>query len=84
MENYVDGILVVDANADIVYMHKFNEELTPFAEKEAIGKNLFTVYPTMNPEESTVVKALRTGEETLAYEGTLTRRPRTSTPFPTS
>ena len=72
MENYVDGILVVDANADIVYMHKFNEELTPFAEKEAIGKNLFTVYPTMNPEESTVVKALRTGEETLAYEGTLT------------
>ena len=28
MENYVDGILVVDANADIVYMHKFNEELS--------------------------------------------------------
>lgn len=72
MENYVDGILVVDANADIVYMHKFNEELTPFSEKEGIGRNLFAIYPDLDPESSTIIKALKTGEATLNYEGTLT------------
>lgn len=70
MENYVDGILVVDANADIVYMHKFIEELTPFNEQEAIGKNLFDFY-IMDPGESTIMKALKTGEATINYEGTL-------------
>lgn len=73
IENYVDGILVVDTNADIVYMHKFTEDLTPFAEKEAIGKNLFDFY-AMDPEESTIMKALKTGEATINYESTLVTR----------
>ncbi len=71
MENYVDGILVVDANADVVYVHEYSEGLAPYPVREAVGKNLFTLYPTLDPEKSTIVKALKTGEATLGYKGTL-------------
>ncbi len=71
IENYVDGIIVIDKNADIIYTHKYWPELMPLPEKDMIGKNLFQVYPAMNPEDSTIMKALKTGEITLNHHGTL-------------
>ena len=49
MENFVDGILVTDNNADIVYIHQFSPDLTTLSEKDSIGKNLFEIYPDMDP-----------------------------------
>lgn len=72
MENFVDGILVTDNNADIVYIHQFSPDLTTLSEKDSIGKNLFEIYPDMDPRSSTIMKALGTGEVTLNHSSTLT------------
>lgn len=41
IENYVDGIIVIDKNADIIYTHKYWPELMPLPEKDMIGKIFF-------------------------------------------
>lgn len=71
MENYVDGIIVIDENANIIYINQFKADYTPIDEKSAIGKNLFSIYPELNPNESTMMKALKTGEVTLGNRETL-------------
>ena len=65
MENFVDGIIVTDTNADVVYIHQFTPDLTTLSEKDSIGKNLFDIYPQMDPKSSTIMKALACGEVTL-------------------
>ena len=72
IENYVDGIIVTDKNANIIYIHKYWPNLMPLPEKDMIGKNLFQVYPSMSPHNSTIMKALKTGEVTLNNQDTLT------------
>lgn len=72
MENFVDGVLVTDRNADVVYVHEYSPNLTTLTEKDYIGKNLFEIYPDMDPSASTIIKALKTGETTLNYRNILT------------
>lgn len=72
IENYVDGILVLDKDANIVYIRQYNPALVPFSEKEAMGKNLFEIYPDLDPAQSTIVRALTQGETTLNYRSMMT------------
>ena len=72
MENYVDGIIVTDTKANIVYIRRYTKDLTPLTEKDYIGRNLFEIYPTMEPSKSTILKALRKGEITLNHHSVLT------------
>ena len=72
MENFVDGVLVTDHNADVVYVHEYSPNLTTLTEKDYIGKNLFEIYPDMDPSASTIIRALKTGETTLNYRNILT------------
>mgnify|MGYP001359661740 CR=1 FL=1 len=71
MENYVDGILVLDKDAKIVYINQFRPDFTPLDEKRCIGKSLFEVYPTLDPKKSTLMKALKQGVVTKGCRGTL-------------
>lgn len=71
MENYVDGLLVADKNANIIFLRHYYNKLTPLDEKRCIGKNLFEIYPDMDPAESTIIKALTTGESTINFENKL-------------
>ena len=72
MENYVDGIMVVDERADIVYLNQFRPDFTPLDEKRAIGKNLFELYPDLDESESTILAAIREGKVTMGREDLLT------------
>lgn len=72
MENYVDGIIVTDINADIVYMRHYTRGLTPLSERDAVGCNLFEIYPDMDPAKSTIMQALGKGKITLNNRETLT------------
>ena len=72
MENYVDGIMVVDENADIVYLNQFRPDFTPLDEKRAIGRNLFDLYPDLDASTSTIIAAIREGKVTMGQEEVLT------------
>lgn len=72
MENYVDGVLVVDQDAKVVYMNQFRPDYTPLDEKRSLGRSLFDIYPDLKPESSTIMAALRTGKVTLGNEELLT------------
>lgn len=72
MENYVDGVLVVDKDVKVVYMNQFRPDYTPLDEKRSLGKSLFEIYPDLKPENSTIVAAIREGKVTLGNEELLT------------
>ena len=61
MENYVDGVMVVNDQANIVYLKKNYQQLTPMTPESYIGRNLFDLYPEMDPQNSTIMKALSLG-----------------------
>lgn len=72
MENYVDGILVIDDQAKVIYIRQFKPDLSPLDERRAIGKSIFEIYPSLNPQSSTLIAAIRRGETTLNNKETLT------------
>lgn len=45
MENFVDGVLVTDHNADVVYVHEYSPNLTTLTEKDYIGKTFLRSIP---------------------------------------
>ena len=67
MENYVDAIIVLDEKANVVFVNNYYQDATPMEEKSLIGRNLFDIYPDMDPSASTIMKALTTGESTINY-----------------
>ncbi len=62
---FVDAICVVDDKCRIVYSVRYNPRFDDnFNEREfssLINKNLFEVYPSVNPRESTIMKCLEKG-----------------------
>ncbi len=72
MENYADGIIVIDDQAKVVYIRQFKPDLSPLDERRAIGKSIFEIYPTLNPQTSTLIAAIQRGETTLNNKETLT------------
>ena len=49
MENYADGIIVIDDQAKVIYIRQFKPDLSPLDERRAIGKSIFEIYPTLKP-----------------------------------
>ncbi|SCJ96124.1 (S)-limonene 6-monooxygenase [uncultured Eubacterium sp.] len=72
MENYADGIIVIDQEAKVVYIRQFKPDLSPLDERRAIGKSIFEIYPTLNPQTSTLIAAIKRGETTMNNQETLT------------
>lgn len=70
MENFVDGMLIVDHNGVVVHLKNYRE-YSPFTEQEAVGKNLKELYPDLRLADSPVLRALRYGESTVNVEGTM-------------
>ncbi|MGN0719265.1 MAG: sigma-54 interaction domain-containing protein [Anaerovoracaceae bacterium] len=77
MENYVDGVMVVNDQANIVYLKKNYQQLTPMTPESYIGRNLFDLYPEMDPQNSTIMKALSLGEVTINYKNILKQNGKT-------
>ena len=72
VENYIDAIIVFDRNAKVVYTNLLHTEITPITAVELLGKDIFDVYPNINPEESTIMKALTEGKTTINHHNKLT------------
>ena len=60
--NYIDGVLVTNNKGIIEYYTNFRQDINNLEEKDAIGKHVLTVYPTLTEETSSVMRALKTGK----------------------
>lgn len=64
IENFVDGLMIVDENGIIKYNKQFSINLLKFDEKEYIGKTPMEVFTNLSDETSTCYRALKYGETT--------------------
>ncbi|WP_053954777.1 sigma-54 interaction domain-containing protein [Inediibacterium massiliense] len=75
--DYVEeGIQIIDARGRIVYFNCSAAQYEDLKREEAIGKHILDVYPSLDPETSTLLKAIETGVPTfdiqqsfLSYKG---------------
>lgn len=64
IENFFDGIMIVDEDCRIKYNKQFNFHGFSLNEKESIGKTPDEVFTNLKLEESTCYKAVKYGETT--------------------
>ena len=64
--DYVDGIMLTDEKGNIVYSVRFNprfcNESTEKDFTQILGKNFLEVYTSMQEEESSIVKCIKSGK----------------------
>ncbi len=65
-----DGIMQIDAEGHIVYCNGNTAILDEINIEDSLGKHLLEVYPSLNPQTSTLLKVLRTGVPMLNVEQT--------------
>lgn len=65
IENFVDGIMIVDENCIIKYNKQFNPYGFTLDETFSIGKTPMDVYPNLTAEDSTCYRAVTYGENTV-------------------
>jgi arginine utilization regulatory protein len=63
---YVDSITIVDKNGKIIAQHRYNprfsKEINQKENKWSLNKNILEVLPSIDPEESTLLRVLKTGK----------------------
>ncbi len=65
-----DGIMEIDASGIITFCNKKAAELDDIIVEQVVGKPLFSVYPTLNKDTSTLYRVLETGEPILNFSQT--------------
>ena len=62
---YVDAIMIVDHNGKIVYSVRYNPRFDDESDareyKDIINKNYLEVFPTLDPEQSTIINCIKQG-----------------------
>lgn len=66
MLDYIDSMMIVDRNLNVIYTNRFNprldEESTENEYHGYLNRRYFDVYPLLQPENSTMLKCLKTGK----------------------
>ncbi len=65
-----DGVMEINASGIITYCNAKAAELDGVVAEEVIGKPLFSVYPTLNKDNSTLYRVLASGEPILNFSQT--------------
>ncbi len=60
--NYYDGAIMVDRLGIIKYYQNIRQDINTLTEKQIAGKSIFVVYPSIDPQTSTLMEVMRTGE----------------------
>lgn len=61
---YIDGITIIDTSGDILFSVKFNPVFNPEQKddfEDVVGKKLSEVFPNINDQNSTLIKAMELG-----------------------
>ena len=67
IDHLEEGVIVVDSNLSIVYFNEPSTNITGFNPEEAIGKDIFKVFPNINKENSTFWKVVNTGDPIIDH-----------------
>src|SRR5690625_3088258 len=61
---YIDGITMIDREGTILYTVKFNPQFYGDVDDEhqIVGKNLFSAFPNLDKESSTLFNVMKTGQ----------------------
>lgn len=62
-----EGIIVVDSNLKIIYFNEPSINITGFEPREAIGKDIYQVFPNINKDNSTFYKVINSGRPIIDY-----------------
>ena len=62
-----EGIIVVDSNLKIKYFNEPSINITGFEPREAIGKDIYQVFPNINKDNSTFYKVINNGRPIIDY-----------------
>jgi len=65
IENFVDGLMIVDENCIIRYNKQFTSGGFTLDERESIGRTPMEVFPNLSAEDSSCYRAVMYGETTL-------------------
>ena len=65
MDRLEEGIIVLDADFTITYYKAASTEITGFDSDEAVGRNLFEVFPHLDKNSSTFYRVLSTGKPVI-------------------
>jgi len=65
MEWLEEGIIILDKNFTITFYKAASTDITGFDPDEAIGKNLFEVFPNLDKNNSTFYKVITTGKPVI-------------------
>ena len=60
--NFIDGLVVVDANGIIDYFVTYRTDLNTLKEKDVVGKHILDIYPNLTEDTSSLLRVLRSGE----------------------
>lgn len=61
ISNIVDGIIVTDMNAIVVYYSNFRPDVNDLREQEVIGRSIFEIHRNLKPSESSIMRVINTG-----------------------
>lgn len=70
----IDAILIVNRHNIIEYSATVTEDREYLRTEDIIGKNLFEVYPSLNEQNSTHARVLRTGQPVINEKQTIVER----------
>ena len=68
---FYDAIMISDINGIIRYIKKYDDDMSPFDVKSAVGKHILEIYTDIKPENSTMLHAIK-GIPTLGRQTTQT------------
>lgn len=60
--NFVDGMMIVNADARVEYFATYRPDVNRLKEKNLIGKYLLDIYPSLTEETSSILRVLRSGK----------------------
>lgn len=72
LDHLSDGIQMIDIEGRLVFCNRLAAMLDDISIENSMGKHLFEIYPSLNEENSTLYKVLRTGVPIYNHEQTFT------------
>lgn len=66
--DYIDGMMIVDKDCIIRQYYSAHPDIGNLTQEDVIGRSLFTVYPSLNRDNSYIYRCIQTGEPSINYE----------------
>lgn len=86
--NYIDGVVITDKKAHIVYITTYRPDINSINGEYTIGKHILDIYPKLTEETSSIMTVLKTGEpiynqfqELITYKGECIKAVNTTLPI---